>query len=200
MIHINDLFWTFQGEGVHAGRRALFIRMPFCNLACSWCDTTFDKFKPWTEDDLIEAMKSEPGTFAVITGGEPTMHKHTPRVIELLKQCGFQIAVESNGTKPIPERIDFVTVSPKRFSGEKGMPEYFIHDDAMAKASEFKYVVDRYFDFSTLLKHDVTDGRRYSLSPEFGEFTENLNKIFDYIKEHPEWRISLQTHKWMAIP
>lgn len=193
-FNINDLFWTFQGEGLHAGRRALFVRMPFCNLSCSWCDTSFNTFKKVTDQELAAFATSEKAKFAVITGGEPTMNKHTPGVIALLKQFGFEIAIETNGNFAIPDGIDFVTVSPKRDAN------YNVNIDAFTKASEFKYVVDEGFDFSLLSRHDVTDGRRYSLSPEFGNFQKSLARIYEFIKENPRWRISLQTHKWMQIP
>ncbi len=195
-MHLNlvDVFWTHQGEGFHAGRRALFVRLPFCNLKCSWCDTEFDTFKKYEEADFLAYASSEPARFAVITGGEPTMNKQTPRVIELLKSLGFEIAIETNGNFEIPYDIDFVTVSPKRDAN------YAIHLGALNKASEFKYVVDDGFDFSILDRHDTDDERRYSLSPEFNNFKASLEKIQNYIKENPEWRISLQTHKWMGIP
>lgn len=193
-LSINDLFWTVQGEGANAGRRALFVRMPFCNLACTWCDTSFNTFKKWTDEEFLNFAQQEKGRFAVITGGEPTMNKHTPRVISLLKGLGFEIAVESNGSFPVPAGIDFVTVSPKRDA------DYDVHPDAMSKAHEFKYVVDEGFDFKILDRHGDEDWRRYSLSPEFNKMSEVMPGILQYVKENPKWRISLQTHKWLKIP
>lgn len=191
---INDVFWTFQGEGANAGRRALFVRMPYCNLHCSWCDTSFNSYKRWTEEEFVKFANQERAGFAVLTGGEPTMNKQLPRIIELLKKEHFVIAVESNGTFPVPAGIDFVTISPKRDAN------YAVDPDAWIKASEFKYVVDEGFDFNFAKRHNVDDGRRYSLSPEFNKMQESLLKIYEFIKENPGWRISLQTHKWMAIP
>lgn len=192
-LKINDVFWTFQGEGANWGRRALFVRMSFCNLSCKWCDTTFNSYKDWTEEEFVEFAKSESCRFAVITGGEPTINKHTPRIVELLNELHFEIAIETNGTFPIPKGIDFVTVSPKKDA------DYDIHLDALTKADEFKYVIDEGFKWEVLKKH-LDDGRKFSLSPEFGRFEESLKEIMDYIKENPMWRISLQTHKWMKIP
>lgn len=194
MININDMFWTFQGEGANAGMRALFVRMPFCNLACSWCDTQFNTFKRWTRSELIDFAKQEKAKFAVITGGEPMMNKQVPTVVNALMDLGFFIATETNGCYPIWDGIHFVTVSPKRDA------RYLIHPNAEARAKEFKYVVDEGFDWNILRRHNTRDGRRYSLSPEFGRFDKSLAEIFDYIKENPEWRVSLQTHKWMKIP
>lgn len=195
-LNLVDGFWTFQGEGKYAGSRALFIRMPHCNLKCPWCDTKFDEFERWTHERLSTLAGREKARFAVITGGEPMMNKQTPEVVEILKGHGFLVACETNGTFPIVKDIDFVTCSPKRF---QKVP-YFIHDDAWQKTSEFKYVVDDDFDFNVLNRHDVTDGRRYSLSPEYTYMHKNLDKIFAYIKENPGWKISLQTHKVMRVP
>lgn len=222
LLKINDLFWTIQGEGANAGRRSLFIRMPYCNLACAWCDTTFNAYTTLSDSDFTKFATQERGKFAVITGGEPMLNKQTPRVITLLKTLGFEIACESNGMFPILEGIDFATVSPKRFSQEKKMPwpdktevisdakrepnapvmypAYYVHPQALERASEFRYVVDLEFDFALLDRHDTKDGRRYSLSPEFGNFKSSVARIIDYVSQNPDWRLSLQTHKWLGIP
>lgn len=198
-MHINNVFWTFQGEGAHNGRRALFVRMPFCDLKCPWCDTEFNTFKEWTADALANVAQEEPTRFAVITGGEPTMHKHTPQVIALLKSLGFQLAIETNGHFPIPSGIDWVTCSPKAY----GPIPFSVHTEVWDAVDEWKYVVEESFDFALLARHDGEGHKpwqRYSLSPEFNQMEKSLARIFDYIKEHPKWRISLQTHKWMNIP
>lgn len=194
MLNINNVFWTFQGEGQQWGRRALFVRMPFCNLACSWCDTTFNSFVKWTEEDFKAFATQESARFAVVTGGEPMMHKHTQRVVDILKELGFYVACETNGTFAPVNGMDYITCSPKRDA------DYDIHKDMFDKVSEYKYVVDTGFDWKVLDKHDVNDGKFYSLSPEFGRFKESLQEIFEYIKANPKWRISLQTHKWMEVP
>jgi organic radical activating enzyme len=167
--------------------------MPFCNLACSWCDTEYNSFKTWTDEELISFANQEKARFAVITGGEPMMHKHTQLVIDLLLKEGFELACETNGTFPIKPGIYFPTVSPKRDA------EYKIHPHAFENAAEFKYVIDQGFPWEVLKRHNVLDGRRYSLSPEFGRFHESLAEIQEYIKHNPGWRISLQTHKWANI-
>lgn len=193
-LHLNDLFWTLQGEGAHAGRRALFVRMPFCNLSCSWCDTNFNTQMKWAENDFVNFALKEPARFAVITGGEPMLHKDTPSVVRILKSLGFEIACETNGTYPIVDGIDWATCSPKKDI------DYYVHPQAWDRVHEFKYVVDKQFDFGILARHRHDDHRRYSLSPEFNEMEANLEKIFDFIKEHPRWRLSLQTHKWIGLP
>ncbi len=198
VFRINDVFWTIQGEGFHNGRSALFLRLPFCNYSCPWCDTeynSYEEYESWELDEICNAQKSR---FAVITGGEPLMNKQVKPLIDFLKARGFEIATESNGSMPYVEGLDFVTVSPKRFV-QKGLPEFFINPAIWHKVSEFKYVVDAEFDFAILDRHK-DDKCLKSLSPEFNDFKNSIAKILEYVKENPEWKISLQTHKWMQIP
>ena len=208
-LQINDLFWTVQGEGRWSGHRALFVRMPYCNYECPWCDTEYNSYKTYTDTDFKNFCNQEPARFAVITGGEPMVHKDTPRIIEILKNMGFYIACETNGSAPIPNGIDFVTVSPKAFTKSK-LPPYYIHDDALLKADEWKYVVDENFDFNLLKKHSLISKPKqnthysektiYSLSPEFSQMLKNTKRILNFISENPQWKLSLQTHKWIQIP
>lgn len=195
-LHINDLFFTVQGEGTYAGVRSLFVRMPYCNLACPWCDTAYNSHEKFTPESLQKFAEKEPATrHCVLTGGEPMMHKHTPHVVHVLKGLGYYIACETNGCYPIVPGVDFVTCSPKRFAS----PHYFVHPDAWASVSEFKYVVDDAFDFDVLQRHDTTDGRRYSLSPEYNTMKTQTARILAYQTAHPGWRLNLQTHKWIGI-
>lgn len=197
-LHINNLFWTFQGEGYHAGKRSLFVRMPFCNLTCPWCDTEFNSFEEKDIEDLRAFAKSESARHAVITGGEPMMHKHTPIVADVLKELGFTVATETNGMFPIVQPgIDWVTCSPKGY----GKNPFYVHPQVWQHVNEWKYVVEDGFDFSLLDRHEpLLSGAHYYLSPEFGNFKASLARIFEYVKKNPAWRISLQTHKWMEIP
>lgn len=194
-LSINDLFWTFQGEGKYAGRRALFVRMPACNLTCSWCDTDFSTAQRVPSEALKSFACQEASRFAVVTGGEPLMHRHTPMVVATLKELGFYVACETNGTFPPVPGIDFVTCSPKAEA------EYKIHPDLYPSVSEFKYVVDAEFDFALLERHkNDPENQRLSLSPEFGTMTESVNRISAFIQQNPRWNLSLQTHKWIGIP
>ena len=120
-LFINDLFWTLQGEGQHWGRRALFVRMPHCNLSCSWCDTTFDTHKKWSFEEFETFALQEKARFAVVTGGEPLMHKHTPAVVRLLQKNGFYVACETNGTFAPNAAFDWITCSPCQ-SSHAGLP------------------------------------------------------------------------------
>lgn len=196
VFKLNDLFWTFQGEGMNWGRRALFVRLPFCNLKCSWCDTEFNSFNRWEESLFEQVALSELGRFAVITGGEPMMNKQVPEIVRFLKKHGFEIACETNGTFPIYDGIDFVTCSPKRDAN------YEVHPETLPKISELKLVVDEGFDFAVAKNFErllAAQHTRLTLSPEFNKMSESFTKIEQFIKENPLWRVSLQTHKWLKI-
>jgi len=169
--------------------------MPHCNLACTWCDTKFDTHVKWTVEDFMLFAAKEPARFAVVTGGEPLMHAHTPKVVELLQAQGFQVACETNGTFPPNAPFDWITCSPKKEA------KYKVDFTLYGKVDEFKYVVDHDFDFSILDRHkDDRNAIHHSLSPEFGEFNANVTKIIEFIQQNPKWRLSLQTHKWIGVP
>jgi len=189
-MQVNDIFWSFQGEGYHTGRRTLFVRVPFCNLSCPWCDTDFTEWHLINKDSLLEIAKAESSRFAVITGGEPLMHKSTPHIVKILKEQGFTIAVETNGTYPIIDGIDWVTCSPKRQANYKCI---------IKDVNEFKYVVDDDFDFKILDHHDLKDGKIYFLTPEWYNMPITIKKIEAYIEENPDWRLGCQLHKFLEI-
>lgn len=197
-LRINDMFWTFQGEGSNAGTRALFVRLPFCNLQCSWCDTSYNTFLKMSIEDFKARATEEKSRFAVITGGEPTMNADLPMVVKLLKELGFRLAIESNGMGPVPEEIDFVTISPKRESG------YNIFQPNLARINDLKVVVDEGFVWAVLddlegLLSPFYETNLY-LSPEYGQMKKSVDMISSYIKEHPQWKLNLQTHKWIGVP
>ena len=199
-FQINDIFWTLQGEGYHTGRRALFIRLPFCNYHCPWCDTEYNSFKNRPKDQVKTFMEQEPSRFAVITGGEPSIHKDLPKLLKLLKDKGFYVACETNGSFPVHEKIDFVTTSPKKYTNGK-FEDYYIHPKVYERTKEWKYVVDNQFDFDKLKRHEpFKKDTYYSLSPEFSEMKKNTQNIIEFIKANPRWQLSLQTHKWINIP
>ncbi len=197
---INDLFWTFQGEGRYSGHRALFIRLPYCNYDCPWCDTEFNSYKDWPLDDFLQFINLEEARFAVITGGEPLANKQLPSILKVLKEYNFYIACETNGSFPAPIEIDFVTTSPKKYTKGK-LPEYYVDPSTFERTCEWKYVVDETFNFEVLKRHyNYNKDVVYSLSPEFSQMDQNLVRIMDFIQKNPQWKISLQTHKWINIP
>lgn len=195
-FNLVDVFWTFQGESFNWGKRALFIRLPFCNLKCSFCDTEFNKYRKYTLDELTRLINIEPSRFVVITGGEPAMNKQLKIIISILKYNKFEIAIETNGMFELEDGIDFIVCSPKKESS------YEIHEKNYSKINDLKIVVDDNFDWN-ILKHFEEQGSKYNwnlwLSPEYGRLAESVKEIEEYISKNPQWRLNLQTHKFIGI-
>ena len=112
MYKVNEIFYTLQGEGAHSGIPAVFIRFSGCNLRCPWCDTDFTDFSEMTAEQIVaEAIDlydipNERRKMVVLTGGEPSLQVDKP-LINALHAAGFYICIETNGTRPLPEGIDY---------------------------------------------------------------------------------------------
>ena len=208
VINLNDIFWTFQGEGKNVGRCALFVRLPYCNYSCPWCDTDYNSINfKLTEEEFKVWLDKQPANFAVVTGGEPTVNKHFGIIITWLKKYGFEVAIESNGSKfhEANRFIDLLTISPKKHA-PRHLPEFYIDPEYLNYAVkypdkiEFKYVVEEGFDFSHVDKLvQGLKGVRISLSPEFNILEDSMKRILEYCVKNPSVRYSLQTHKYLEI-
>ncbi len=196
MKRINDIFYSLQGEGHNTGRAAVFVRFAGCNLRCSFCDTEFDTYREMSDEEILAAISGYPARFVVLTGGEPTLQVDEA-FIELLHQHGYEVAMESNGTRPAPRNLDWLTVSPKVGSeklevrSEKVADELkVVFDETTAPESYLSLLTS---NFSPLL---------YLQPCDTGDVVRNeaiIARCVEYIKEHPWWRLSLQTHKLVGF-
>jgi len=196
-LPIMEYFYTIQGEGFHSGRPAFFIRLSGCDVGCVWCDVK----ESWDINDqqymsidvLLQEIQKTKADFIVITGGEPLMH-NLSTLSKKLKELNKTIAIETSGTYPSKGIIDWFCFSPKKF--RKPLEE------AYAMANELKIIINHKSDFDWALEHakKVNDKCHLFLQPEWSKEHKHLPEIIDFIKEHPEWRISLQTHKYINIP
>jgi organic radical activating enzyme len=193
-MRVNDIFYSLQGEGYHTGRAAVFVRFAGCNLRCSFCDTEFDSYREMTADEIVTTISQYPARFVVLTGGEPTLQVDEA-FVDLLHQHSFEVAMESNGTRPAPQNLDWPTVSPKRLRGKAK------EDTGKRLPDELKVIFDEDTDPETYLS--TLHAPLLFLQPcDTGNAERNaviINKCVDYIKEHPEWRLSLQTHKLVGF-
>lgn len=187
---VNEIFRSLQGEGYHTGRAAVFVRLAGCNLHCPFCDTAHAEGCMLTADEIAERAKREADGvhFLVLTGGEPALQADAP-LIATLKAAGFYIAIETNGTRPLPPGIDWITLSPKA--------------DArlcLTRADELKIVFE---DEDRFLPYPNIDAAHRFVQPcDTGRADRNravTAAAIDYIVRHPEWRLSLQTHKFTGI-
>lgn len=190
-------FYTLQGEGLHTGKAAYFIRLGGCDVGCVWCDVKeswdADKHPKMTVEQIVAAAAAHPGRLAVITGGEPAMHDLTA-LCDGLHAAGFATNIETSGSSPLSGALDWVTLSPKKFKAPI--------QSALDKASELKVVVFNKSDFKWAEEHAAKVGPAclLYLQPEWSKRDEMTPLITEYIAQHPQWRMSLQTHKYINIP
>lgn len=181
-MRVNEIFYSLQGEGEHTGRAAIFVRLSGCNRSCPFCDTDFAAFTDMTESEITEAVKAYPADIVIITGGEPALQL-TSSLVDLLHAAGKRVHVETNGSLPLPDNVDWVTCSPKT-------PPYSI-----TRIDELK-VVYTGADPEEIASQ-LPAAATYALQPlSCG----NTAECVAYIKTHPRWRLSLQTHKLIDIP
>jgi len=206
---VKEIFRTLQGEGGQAGRVAVFCRFAGCNLwsgreedranaICTFCDTDFvgmdgtggGRFE--TPAQLADAIAEEWGSssserrFVVLTGGEPLLQVDAP-LLEALHDRDFTIAVETNGTVEAPDGLDWICVSPKAATELKilaGQELKLVYPQADAPPERFAHL-----PFG-----------RFSLQPMDGpDVADNTQKAIAYCLAHPQWQLSLQTHKTIGI-
>jgi 7-carboxy-7-deazaguanine synthase len=197
LIPLMEDFYSLQGEGFYSGRAAYFIRYAGCDVGCTWCDVkeSWDKeAHPEVElSTLIQRVKDSGTDFVVITGGEPAMYDLTA-ITEALHAENIEIAIETSGAYKIVGDFDWICLSPKKFK----MPI----EENYAIASELKMIIFNKHDFKWAeeLETKVADNCILYMQPEWDKSDEMLPLMVDYVKEHVEWNVSLQTHKFLKIP
>ncbi len=204
---IKECFYTLQGEGAQAGRAAVFLRFTGCNLwsgreedrhaaVCNFCDTDFigtdgTNGGRYTQEQCVELVRSQwPGggrPYLVCTGGEPLLQLDTPLILAF-QSAGFEVAVETNGTIALPEGLDWVCVSPKATAAlvvERGDELKLVYPQSEPAAHPQRFT---HLDFT-----------HFFLQPKDEAGRNHTPATVDYCMKHPQWRVSLQTHKIMGI-
>ncbi|WP_291907676.1 7-carboxy-7-deazaguanine synthase QueE [Chitinophaga sp. CB10] len=196
-LPVMEQFYTIQGEGLYQGKAAYFIRLGGCDVGCHWCDVkeSWDasKHPQLTIDNIVQEAAAHPGRIAVITGGEPLMHQ-LDGLTKALHKKGFRTHMETSGSSPLSGSWDWITLSPKKFKAP--LPE------VCKAANELKVVIFNKTDFAWAEKHAamVDKNCRLYLQPEWGKSAEMTPLIIDYIKDNPQWQLSLQVHKYINVP
>ena len=180
MRKINEIFYSLQGEGFHTGTPAVFVRFSGCNLRCSFCDTRHEEGVMMTDEEIVEKVSSFPARMVILTGGEPSLWIDKA-LISRLREAGKQICIETNGTRPLPDGIDWVTCPPK-----ENAPV------VLERVDEIKVV----YTGQDLSAYAEIPARYHFLQPCS---CQNTKEVVDYILRHPRWRLSLQTHKLIDI-
>lgn len=179
---VNEIFYSLQGEGHHTGRAAVFVRFSGCNRRCAFCDTDFASFVEMTAADILAVVNRYTSQHVILTGGEPALQVDD-ELVGALKSCGKYIQIETNGSLPVPDGIDWITCSPKE-------PPYGIE-----RIDELKIVFEGGGRKIEGLREYYGVEACY-LQPRSGE---NTAETVAYILDHPWWRLSLQTHKLIDI-
>ena len=180
MRKINEIFYSLQGEGFHTGTPAVFIRFSGCNLKCSFCDTRHEDGTLMSDEEILQAVSAYPSNVVILTGGEPSLWIDQA-FIDLLHRAGKYICIETNGTNPLPEGIDWVTCSPKQ--GVKL---------AIDRMDEVKVV----YEGQDISIFELLPAEHFFLQPCS---CNNTASTVDCVMRHPKWRLSLQTHKLIDI-
>lgn len=195
-LPVMERFYSVQGEGAYSGHAAFFIRLAGCDVGCVWCDVK----ESWDENqhpripviDLVQEVKDSGAPICVITGGEPTMHDLSI-LTHALKAAGVRTHLETSGTSPLTGSWDWITFSPKKFKAPR--EEYF------RVSHELKVIVFHAsdLDWAEQLRLSAHPSIKCYLQPEWDKREKSEKLIFDYVRKHPVWMISLQTHKYLGV-
>ena len=204
---VKEIFHTLQGEGYHTGTPAIFCRFSGCNLwngiekdrkkaNCSFCDTDFNGVNgvnggKYKLDNLVKKInslwpKQKKNKFVVFTGGEPILQLDN-NLIKKIKRFGFRVAVETNGTLPLPEEIDWVCVSPKIKSKL-----------VVKKGNEIKVVYPQ--KNIVLSEYEKLNFTHFYIQPLENKYLVlNTKKSINYVLKNPKWKLSVQSQKYLKI-
>jgi 7-carboxy-7-deazaguanine synthase len=200
LLPVMEHFYTLQGEGFHQGRAAYFIRLGGCDVGCVWCDVK----ESWDANahpqmniqqivnTVITNTQGNKG-LVVITGGEPLMH-NLDKLTIALQSAGYETNIETSGSSPMSGNWNWVCLSPKKFKAP--LPE------VVPFANELKIVVFNKSDFEWAEKYAgmVSPQCKLYLQPEWDKAAVVTPMIIEYIKQNPQWELSLQVHKYINVP
>ncbi len=194
---VMEHFYTIQGEGHYTGYAAYFIRLGGCDVGCVWCDVkeSWDAsvHPKYHVSDMVSWVTASKAPICVITGGEPAMYDLNPLINEL-KSKNIRVHIETSGAYPILGQPDWICLSPKKFK--------FPIQESLERAHEFKAIIFNKTDFqwASSYKNNLNSNCIKFVQPEWSKSSEMMPLIVEFVKENPDWRISLQTHKYLNIP
>jgi len=196
-LPVMEEFYSLQGEGYNTGKAAYFIRIGGCDIGCHWCDVK----ESWDAEihpvkninEVVKNVIAHNANAVVITGGEPTQY-NLEKLTKALSEYKIEIYLETSGAYKLFGKFDWICISPKK----RQLPL----DENLLKANELKVIIYNHHDFifAEEMKKKVSNECHLFLQPEWSKRDEYLPLIIDYIQKHTEWRLSLQTHKYIHIP
>ena len=204
-LPVMEHFYTLQGEGFHQGRAAYFVRLGGCDVGCVWCDVkdswdadahpkkTIAEIVTMVKENSAPVKAGRKGGLVVITGGEPLMHDLTALTAGLQAE-GFETNIETSGAHPLSGNWDWICLSPKKFKAP--LPS------VVPFANELKVVIFNKSDFEWAEQYAamVSPECKLFLQPEWDKASAVTPLIIEYIKQNPQWELSLQIHKYINVP
>ncbi len=204
-LPVMEHFYTLQGEGFHQGRAAYFVRLGGCDVGCIWCDVkdswdaeahpkkTIAEIVTMVQENSAPVKAGRKGGLVVITGGEPLMHDLTALTAGLQAE-GFETNIETSGAHPLSGNWDWICLSPKKFKAP--LPS------VVPFANELKVVIFNKSDFEWAEQYAamVSPECKLFLQPEWDKASAVTPLIIEYIKQNPQWELSLQIHKYINVP
>lgn len=196
VLPIMEHFYTIQGEGAHSGLASYFIRIGGCDVGCHWCDVKEswnEKIHPALDVNMIVDIATKHSKSIVLTGGEPLMW-NLDFLTNQLKIKETTIHIETSGAYPLSGQLDWICLSPK-----KNKPPL---EQIYQQANELKIIVYNQHDFAYAQQQAalVNPNCQLFLQPEWSKRESMMPKIVDFVLTNPQWKISLQTHKYLNIP
>lgn len=190
-MRVNEIFYSLQGEGRFTGTPAVFLRLSGCNLKCPFCDTEHEDGVEMQPAEIISEILKYPSRHIVITGGEPSLQLDRD-FVERLHQYGYFVQVETNGVKRLPDNVDWITCSPKY------KPICYDEVQEIKYVYEGKESEEKILSLFRSVRAEVYYLQPCDVNNQDRNF-EILAGCIDFIKAHPEWKLSLQTHKILNI-
>ncbi len=194
--YVMETFYSIQGEGFWSGTPAYFIRLAGCSVQCVWCDVkeswNKENYPRISAERLLQKTRKTPTKHVIITGGEPA-EQDLSYLIELLQKNAYKVHLETSGAFPVRGNPDWITLSPKKF--KPTLAENF------RRADELKIIVYTKHDlrWAKQLQAKVSQNCLLYLQPEWSKKEKMQPLITEFIKKNPEWKISLQIHKYLGI-
>jgi len=195
ILPLMEAFYSLQGEGFYKGTAAYFIRLGGCDVGCHWCDVKESwaaEAHPLVPVDTIVTDALAHSKTMIITGGEPLMW-NLDLLTEKLRAAGARTHIETSGAHPLSGTFDWICLSPKKIKRPVG--------DVLQKANELKMVIynNNDFLFAEEMAAQVSPDCLLYLQPEWSKRNKVIPKIVDYVMAHPQWKASLQMHKYLDI-